>query len=163
MGTVEHSPLRRPADRNARGQAAVEFVFALVILLAFVAVLFQALHFELDVFNKSGLLRYRALKAARQSQEKVEPYYITDVSIEGEEIGNLTFYTVPFQEDDLTQHYGPKRLVVRRGTQYWDPLPLLHEEWQFSAPLLLDHYEPTSGKFGDLFGLLNKIGDQVPE
>lgn len=160
---MEHSPLRRAGEDNTRGQAAVEFVFALVILLAFVAVLFQALHFELDVFNKVGLLRYRALKTARQSQDKVEPYYISDITIEGKELGDLTFYTVPFQEDDLTQHYGPKRLVVRRGTQHWDPVPFLHEEWHFAAPLALDHYEPTSGKFGDGFGLLNKIADQIPE
>jgi len=132
------------------GQAAVEFVFSLLLLAAFTAVLFQALHFELDVFNKSAGLRYRSLMHARENQERTEPELLRDVRAQGKDIRNLTFFTVPLQDVDLSLHYGPKRLVIRHGTRYWDPSPI-HSQGAFEAALLFDHYEDSAGYIGGAF------------
>lgn len=153
--------LMRIRQQTERGQAAAEFVFALVILLAFVAVLFQALHFELDAFNKSALLRYKALRRARVSQYTTEPYKVMDVLVEGKPLSDLTFYTVPFQERDLSETYGPKKLVIRHGTIYWDPTPI-HAEWAFAAATVFDHREESSGYIGRAFGALGPLYDLVP-
>lgn len=161
---LKHAGSRLRPRRDARpqrGQAAVEFVFSLVLLLAFVAVMFQALHFELDVFNKSALLRYRTLHAAREDQETTDPTWISDITVEGKSLRDLTFFTVPLQEIDLEQHYGPKRLVMRKGTKYWDPLPALHSTGSFFLLLGPDHYEPTSGYVGDAFGVLSDAVDSI--
>lgn len=152
--------MRRQAS-GQRGQAATEFVLCLLILIAFVAVVFQALHFELDVFNKTELLRYRVLHRAKQSQDTTDPEMITDETIQGKNLGDLTFYPVPLQEIDLSQHWGPKRLVIRHGTQYWDPTPI-HGEGAFFLALLPDHYEPTSGFVGQAFEFLADVLNNIP-
>jgi hypothetical protein len=145
-----------------RGQAAVEFVLCLFLLLAFVAVMFQALHFELDVFNQSALLRYRALQRARESQDTTDAALLTDVAVQGKNLGDLTFFSVPLQEADRNQHYGPKHLVIRHGTKYWDPIPFLHETWTFSLMLAADHYQDTSGVVVKPFEVLDKLADHIP-
>lgn len=53
---VRNLPLSR-RRRTEQGQAAVEFVLAMIFVIATAAVLFQALHFELDVFNRSMVAR----------------------------------------------------------------------------------------------------------
>jgi hypothetical protein len=153
------SSRRRGAQR---GQAAVEFVLCLFLLLAFVAVMFQALHFELDVFNQSALLRYRALQRARESQDTTEATLVTDVAVQGKNLGELTFFSVPLQEADMSQHYGPKHLVIRHGTKYWDPIPLLHSKWAFAPLLAVDHIQEWSGHVSQPFEFLDKLADRIP-
>lgn len=153
--------LRLGRFRPQRGQAATELVFCLLFLAAFVAVLFQALHFELDVFNKTELLRYKALHRARQDQDTTDPETITDETVQGKNLSDLTTYTVPLQEIDTSQHWGPKRLVIRHGTKYWDPTQF-HEDWEFLALLTPDHYETTSGAIGKIFDVLKDFMDNIP-
>lgn len=138
-----------------------ELVFCLLLLIAFTTAVLQALHFELDVFNKTELLRYRVLHRARQSQDTTDPEMITDTTVQGKDLSELTFYSVPLQEVDLSQHWGPKRLVIRHGTQYWDPTPI-HGEGAFFAALLVDHYEPTSGLVGQAFQFLGDVLNNIP-
>jgi hypothetical protein len=163
MVADERHSLSRCREGAQRGQAAVEFVLCLFLLLAFVAATFQALHFELDVFNKSALLRYRALQRARDSQETTERGLVTDVTVQGKNLGELTFFNVPLQETDLSQHYGPKRLVIRRGTKYWDPVPWAHSTLFFSGVLAIDHYEDWSGHVAQPFEFLDKLADHIPQ
>jgi hypothetical protein len=162
MVADERTSLNSRRQGAQRGQAAVEFVLCLFLLLAFVAVMFQALHFELDVFNQSALLRYRALQRARESQDTTEATLVTDVAVQGKNLGDLTFFSVPLQEADLNQHYGPKHLVIRHGTKYWDPLPELHSTFSFSIPLAADHVQETSGHVSQPFEFLDKLADNIP-
>lgn len=144
-------------QQQERGQAAVEFVLAFMFIIALTAVLFQALHFELDVFNRSMLARYELLKEARHDQEETDGHNISK-TIEGETLADLIGFEVPFQDTDTSQRYGPKQIYTRHGTKYLDPLgDVLHEDWQFAALLLPDHYEPTSGYIGQAFEVLSQI------
>jgi hypothetical protein len=162
MVADERTSLSSRRQGVQRGQAAVEFVLCLFLLLAFVAVMFQALHFELDVFNQSALLRYRALQRARESQDTTEATLVTDIAVQGKNLSDLTFFSVPLQEADLNQHYGPKHLVIRHGTKYWDPISPLHETWTFSAMLAADHYEDSSGFVVKPFEVLSSWLDHIP-
>jgi hypothetical protein len=106
-------------------------------------------------------LRYKALHRARENQDTTDPETLTDVTVQGKNLSDLTFYTVPMQETDLSQHWGPKRLVIKHGSKYWDPAPI-HDEGAFFAILVPDHYEPTSGIVGDAFQFLAEVANNIP-
>jgi hypothetical protein len=147
--------------QTERGQAAVEFVLAFLFVLAVVSVLFQALHFELDVFNKSLLARYELLKEARQNQDDTDGHLISK-EVEGKRLGDLLGFNVPFQDTDLDAKYGPKQLWTRHGTKYWDPAGSVgHSQAVFFGLLAVDHYEDSAGYVGDLFGMLQPAIDAL--
>lgn len=143
--------------RGARGQAAMEFVLALFWIVALAAVLFQALHFELDVFNKMGELRYKVFHTARQDQDTTSGRMISD-SIQGKNLGDLVGYTIPAQEIDDSLHYGPKEFSVFCGSKKWFPGGDAAEtalDVAITAGLIADHYEDTSGFAGTAFDFLS--------
>lgn len=154
---VRNLPLSR-RRRTEQGQAAVEFVLAMIFVIATAAVLFQALHFELDVFNRSMVARYELFREAHDSPDEREPETISE-EIRGEDIGDLVPYTVPGQEIDESLHYGPRQFKMRRGSKYYDPVDFAHEWYVFSAALLIDHYEESAGYYGEAFGFLSPIID----
>ncbi len=147
---------RFPLDCE-RGQAAVEFLFAFLFILGLAAGLYQALHFELDVFNKMGQLRYKVFKEARRDQDTTQMRWV-EQQIEGKQLSDLTTYDVPFQDFDSTLHYGPKFYSMRAGTKYWFPGGDSAEtalDVAIVAGLIADHWEPTSGVFGQVFDALS--------
>lgn len=139
-----------------RGQAAFEFVFAMLWIIALASVLFQALHFELDVFNKMNTLRYEAFKEARENQNTTA-YRTINKSAQGKPLSDLTGYQVPFQTVDQSQFYGPKKFYVGCGTKTNAILGGLMTGFKVAAVggLLLDHYQPTSGNFGTVLSGFN--------
>lgn len=144
---------------NERGQAALEFVLAFMFLIAITALLFQALHFELDVFNKSLLARYKLMEAAHKNQDTTEGHVISQ-SIQGKNLGDVVPYKVPYQDADMNIHYGPRTVYIRQGTKYWDPLPI-HSEAAFGALLLTDHMEDVEVNIGDKVGMLTSVTDLI--
>jgi hypothetical protein len=153
---ADHSALRRIRSRGQRGQAAVEFVFCMILVIGLAAALFQALQFERDVFNKSLMARYQALKDIHDSPDDKDPETIRK-TIEGKQLSELVPYTIPGQEIDGSLHYGPKKFSVRRGTKRWDPAEALHSAWAFAGILTVDHYEDSAGYVGDMFGYLSQV------
>jgi hypothetical protein len=151
--------MRPGARQSQRGQAALEFVLVFMFIIAVTALLFQALQFELDVFNKSFLARYKLLHEAHKDQDKTEGHEISQV-IQGKNLSDITPYKVPFQDADLTMHYGPRTLYGRGGTKYWDPLPL-HDTAAFWAILNADHLEDTSGHISQVVGYVSSVTDLV--
>lgn len=152
---------RRPA---AKGQAAMEFVIALFWIVALAAVLFQALHFELDVFNKMNELRYKVFHEARQNQDTTSGRMIDD-SIEGKNLGDLTGYSLPAQDADSSLHYGPKKFYVFCGSKKFFPGGDGGEtalDVAITAGLIADHYEDTSGFAGTAFDFLSTAFGAVP-
>lgn len=115
---ADRSPLIRA--RSASGQAAMEFVIALVWIIALSALIFQALHFELDVFNKMGELRYRVFRTVRQNQDSTKGRMISE-SIEGKQLSEIVPFAVPGQYVDATLRYGPKNFYIHCGTRKWFP------------------------------------------
>jgi hypothetical protein len=161
MVTMVRPSLTSRRSRGQRGQAVTELALCLLLLIAFTTAVMQALHFELDVFNKSELLRYRALHRARQNQDTTDPETVTDETVQGKDLSDLTFFKVPLQDVDLSQHWGPKHLVIRHGTQYWDPTPI-HGEGAFFLALGIDHYEDSSGLVGQAFEFLANAANSIP-
>jgi hypothetical protein len=143
--------------RASRGQAAMEFVLALFWIVALAAVLFQALHFELDVFNKMGELRYKVFHTARQDQDTTSGRMIND-SIQGKNLGDLVGYTIPAQEIDDSLHYGPKEFSVFCGSKKWFPGGDGAEtalDVVIGLGLAADHMEDYSGFAGTAFDALS--------
>lgn len=154
-------PARNAHGRSQRGQAAVEFVFVLLIILGLAAVLFQAMHFELDVFNKMGMLRYRVMKEARRDQHETNMTTISNITVQGKNLDDLTEYAPPLQDVDGSMHYGPKKLVIKRGTKYWDPIPF-HSFWAWSGLLLLTHQENAADAISTALDALGDMLDSIP-
>lgn len=133
----------------------------MVILIGLAAVLFQALMFELDVFNKSYLGRYELIRQARIDAPETEPDW-QEYEISGEQLQELIPYPMYGESDIGDLQYGPKTLKMRKGTKYWDPLAVPHEDWQFAAAiLLLDHIEDSPVRFSDGFELLRPVIDSI--
>jgi len=155
----DHSSLTRTRRHSQSGQAAVEFVLALIVVIGLAGVLFQALHFELDVYNRSNLARYIALRAVHDDPSDKEPESV-ETPIRGEDIGTLVPYVIPGQDIDSTIHYGPRNFVVRRGTKGFDPIgPIV--VGALAIALAADHYEDTSGNMGTAAGVINDFLDQL--
>ncbi len=145
--------------RTESGQAAVEFVFALVFLIAMAAVLFQALQFELDVFNKTWTTRYDLFEAAREDEPDNRPRMISE-PIEGKRLGDLTPFSVPFQATDLEARYGPKQVYVQCGTKYFFPGGDTAEtiyDLALVGLLVADHLEQSSGNVEQVFSAVSGL------
>jgi hypothetical protein len=146
----------RPKAIKQQGQAAVEFIFAIVMLVTIAAVLFQALHFELDVFNKTMVARYELLRKARVNEISKERGPISQ-QIVGKWIDDVVPYRVPFQPDNLNIRYGPKYIHTECGTKYTFPLPEGLYDGGLIALLVLDLYESTAGNIGTVFGPIESV------
>lgn len=153
------SPLIRKHRDSQRGQAAIEFVFCLIIVIGLASVLFQALHFELDVYNRSNIARYLALRDLHENPSGREPETISK-AIRGEDIGTLVPYSIPGQDVDSTLHYGPRNFTVRRGTKGYDPIgPVV--VGALAVALGLDHIEDSSGTMGAAAGAIGGFLDAL--
>jgi hypothetical protein len=169
MAAIECAALTRGlrpdgrAPRAQRGQAAIEFVFILLIILGLAAVLYQAMHFELDVFNKMGMLRYKVMKEAHEDQDETEMETIDNITVQGKNLDDLTPYSPPLQDVDGTMHYGPKKLVIKHGTKYWDPISFMHSFWEWSGLLLLTHEEDAANAIDSVLGSIGDMADSIPD
>lgn len=135
----------KPAQR---GQAAIEFVFALIFIIGITTVLFQVLNFELDVFNQSMLVRYEFMDKAHESQDTT-PCKSFNIPFAGKKIGDLAPYEAPYQAVDENLRYGTKRYYGERGTKYVDNFSFAHDWGVWWLAMNLDHYEGTAGNIDD--------------
>jgi len=172
---MPRSRQRRSSDE--KGQAAVEFVFGMLVLLAIVSVLYQALHFELDVFNRLNEVRYNAFRTAHRNQDTTDDEYFgqtvqfTQLSelrwsvpqtILGFSVGTKRVkIKVPFQTGvDSNLKYPNKTFRMRKGTKCFEPYLMRSPfyEIEMAAALLAHHYEDTK----DIFKSTIAQGVQVP-
>ena len=120
----------------------------MIIVIAGTAALYQALHFELDVFNRLNSLRYRAMRVAHSDAFSVRREYRSVVASDFRPLSETTPIPVPFQTADLSLRYGPKRFYVRQGS-LWNDQMQIHETGSFIPPtdmvleLLSAHNEYT--------------------
>jgi hypothetical protein len=105
------------ARRRQSGQVTIEFGLALLLLVVGLAALYQALHFELDAFNRLLILRQRAFHEAHLEQDKT-PKTFFNVQQEFKTIGELP--SMPFIQTDPSLTWGPRRYYFRKGTRYYD-------------------------------------------
>lgn len=146
------------------GQAAVEFVFALLFVIALASVLFQALHFELDVFNKMGILRFKAMQRMHYDNRQYDNSFGDDnQTVTFKRLSELTSYRVIFQTADQNMRYPEKRLSYKRGTQVALPQA-------FTTGVLvgvvacitgLDRFEDTAGNCVVPFRAINSALNNV--
>ncbi|MHB0968175.1 MAG: hypothetical protein ACYC7A_06870 [Thermoanaerobaculia bacterium] len=150
--------------RRASGQAAMEFVVALVWIIALTALIYQALHFELDVFNKLGELRYRVFRMARQNQDSTKGRMISE-AVEGKQLGEIVPYTVPGQYVDSTLRYGPKNFYIHCGTRKWFPGGDGVEttlKGAIIAGLVTDHAKVVPEWMGTALGEVHSVLGEIP-
>ena len=133
---------RSPESEGQRGQATVEFVFAMVFLLMFVVAIMQALMFELDVFNKIGQGRLEAFDIAHRNQNTTKKGYFHQ-TIKFKKLGGKTNIGAWRLEKNL--QYPDKRYYMRKGTKYFEPIThIRHETWTFALSAALIHYQGTA-------------------
>lgn len=161
---------RRRSNRPQRGQAAVEWVLTLPILILLIAVLYQALMFERDVFNKMNLMRYEAFKRAHEGQnvEGMAEYSILEVRTQGETLANLTGFVIPSQTVDTEHRYGPKTFYFPCGTKRFfpggDTGETILDVFEIAA-VIVDHYETTAkfvAKGAEAIGKVGEFASAVP-
>ncbi|HVT03474.1 MAG TPA: hypothetical protein VHL58_08905 [Thermoanaerobaculia bacterium] len=152
------SPTRfkRVRRRSEQGQAAVEFVLAFTFIAGLACVLFQALHFELDVFNKSLEARRDLFRQARQNEADTKLSQISN-TIQGKDLSDVTSFRVLWQPTGEigSLHFGPRQYRMLRGTKYSDPLESLHSAFVFAGILIVDHEEDAAGNIGSFFSALS--------
>lgn len=122
---------RRSTERGQSGQATFEFVLALIFIIVSLSALYQALHFELDAFNKISLLRFRVMDEAHENQHNQEKSFPSE-PMDFRPLYQLTPVLLMTQDVDPTLQYGPKSFRYRKGTKFAEPLPisaLPESEW----------------------------------
>jgi hypothetical protein len=127
---------RRSTDRRSRlraqsGQATFEFVLAVIFIIVSLSALYQALHFELDAFNKISLLRFRVMDEAHENQHNQDKSFPSE-SMDFRPVHQLTPVLLMTQDIDPMLQYGPKSFRYRKGTKYAEPFPissLPESEW----------------------------------
>lgn len=157
--------MRKERKDPEKGQAAVEFIFALLFLIALSMVLFQALHFELDVFNKMGILRGKSMERMRFNNQQFDNGFNDDSqTVSFKPLRDLTGYRVIFQTEDQDQKYPDKRLSYKRGTAPALPGGLSTGIIAIAITCIatFDHVESTSGNCTVPFEAINNALDAVP-
>lgn len=162
--------VRSRSRRGERGQAAVEWVLTLPIVVVLIAVLYQALMFERDVFNKMNVARYEAFKQAHegQNEEGMKEYEILEIKTQGSKIGELTSFTIPAQTVDPEKRYGPKTYYFPCGTKRFFPggdtgetvLDVLE-----TVAVVIDHFEwsaKASEAWGNGMGAIGDVAGAIP-
>jgi hypothetical protein len=138
-----------------RGQAAIEFVFALLFILIITAALFQVLFFELDVFNQSAVARYEFIKDAHDRPDTT-PCRAYNRQFQGRTIGQFAPWAVPYQTVNRNLRYGPKRIHGERGSKYFDDLTyggFGAHGYGWILILGIDHTQDFSGYIDDTLAL----------
>jgi hypothetical protein len=128
--------------RRQHGQTAVEFLFALLIIIAGLAGLYQVLHFERDVFNRLLYLRQVTFRQMHVDQDTTKKTFFAVGPTEFRPVGALLHSPVPLQVLDPALRYPSKYLHVRKGTRFYDPLEAV----------------PFSHGFGEIYGSM-VVGD----
>jgi hypothetical protein len=106
------------------GQATFEFGLTLIFVIVMLSALYQALHFELDAFNRVSLLRYNVMQQAHDNQPGEKKAFVVE-TMDFQPLYKLTPVLLMTQMgEDPTRQYGPKRLHFRKGTKYTEPLPI---------------------------------------
>jgi hypothetical protein len=105
------------------GQGTFEFALVILFVVIMLSALYQALHFELDVFNRISLLRFRIMQDAHDKQYDRVKSFPTE-SMDFRNISDLTPVLLMTQSSDSTLQYGPKSLRYRVGTKYTEPFPI---------------------------------------
>ena len=150
-GPVPSSELR--SDRQ-RGQSALEFLLALLIAISLGGLLFQALHFELDVFNRSALARHTLFEKAKQNQPGTDSELVSE-EITGKRIGDLPVRVLEQAGTDIGDlRYGPRNFRMLRGTKAWDPLGA-GLTGTLDGMLVADHSQYLAGYVGEVLGYLS--------
>ncbi len=158
--------MRRRRSDSRKGQAAVEFVFALLFLIAISSVLYQVLHFELDVFNKMGILRFKSFQRMHFNNNQHNNAFNDDnQQVSFKPLSQLTNYRVIFQTVNQNQRYADKRLYYKRGTEAAVPGGLT------TAFLVLvggcittaDHIESSAGNCVTLLEPVNAALNAIPD
>jgi hypothetical protein len=115
---------RSSTESRQAGQATVEFALTLIFVIVMLSALYQALHFELDAFNRISLLRYRVMGEAHANQPDEPKSFPTEL-MEFRPLYELSPVLLMTQTiDDPTLQYGPKKFRFRKGTHYTEPLPI---------------------------------------
>ena len=150
--------MRTQRRKAQSGQAAVEFLFAMMGVIALAAGLFQVLHFELDVFNKMGILRSKSFSRMHYNNQQ----YNNDLGDDSQTVSFKTFsqlvpYTVPFQSVSPAK-YPDKKLYYKRGTQFCFPGGAAASTGFLvgagACMALADHYEDSAGNCKQLYNIL---------
>lgn len=116
--------LRSSTRALQTGQATFEFALTLVFVIVMLSALYQALHFELDAFNRISLLRYNVMQQAHDNQPDEKKAFVVE-TMDFQPLYKLTPVLLITQMGaDPTQQYGPKRLHFRKGTKYTEPPPI---------------------------------------
>jgi len=105
------------------GQGTFEFALVILFVVIMLSALYQALHFELDVFNRISLLRFRVMQDAHDNQYDRVKGFPTE-SMDFRNISDLTPVLLMTQSVDSTLQYGPKSVRYRVGTKYTEPFPI---------------------------------------
>lgn len=150
---------------SRKGQAAVEFVFALLFLIAISSVLYQVLHFELDVFNKMGILRFKSFQRMHYNNQQFNHGFNDDNQmVSFKPLSQLTDYRVIFQTVNQSSKYADKRLFYKRGTQ--PALPGGLTTGVLVAALVCigtaDHIESSAGNCVRPFEAISSVLNSIP-
>ena len=157
--------MRKEKADSQKGQAAVEFVFALIFLVAISSVLYQVLHFELDVFNKMGILRFKSFQRMHFNNQQFNNGFNDDNQmVSFKPLSQLTDYRVIFQTVNQNSRYADKRLFYKRGTQAALPAGLttglvIAAIACFTGP---DHFESSAGNCDAPLGVINSALNAIP-
>ena len=162
----------RSIEQTQTGQATFEFVLAVLFIIITLSALYQALHFELDVFNKISLLRYRIMDEAHRKQAEDAKSFPSE-PMDFRPLVQLTPVLLMTQDvTDPTLQYGPKSFRYRIGTKFAEPPPiqfLPENHWLIAGAIqLAGDYNEDGGRFRNLFGptspvwvpLYPDLGDQ---
>ena len=150
---------------SQKGQAAVEFVFALIFLVAISSVLYQVLHFELDVFNKMGILRFKSFQRMHFNNQQFNNGFNDDNQmVSFKPLSQLTDYRVIFQTVNQNSRYADKRLFYKRGTAPALPGGLSTGVIALAITCIatLDHVESTAGNCVTPFEAINSALSAIP-
>lgn len=154
MAHHDNSLTHRFEHRHERGQAAIEFMFVLLIIIALVTLIMQALHFENDVFIKSNRARYEAFKQRRQGDESTRRPDAFSVVITGTQLRKMSWFKVLYQKSSEVGSLNyQRRFYLTRGSKYLDPVGTAFTAG-LGLMLLADHYQPTSGKITAYLNIL---------
>lgn len=121
---MRNASSRSSTRRGEAGQATIEFALMLIFVIVMLSALYQALHFELDAFNRISLLRYRVMAAAHANQPDEAKSFPTEI-MEFRHLNDLSPVLLMTQTiDDPNLQYGPKKFRFRKGTHYTEPPPI---------------------------------------
>lgn len=159
--------MRRKVLRRQLGQAAVEFIFALLFVIALASVLYQVLHFELDVFNKMGILRFKSVQRMHYNNQQYDHEFDDDSqTVSFKPLSQLTSYRVIFQTADQNMKYPDKRLSYKRGSKFFFPGGSAAYALLISGTAacigLADHFEDTAGNCVTPYKVLASAFNAIP-